>query len=93
MKSPFAIFIYNLITPIKSSIDWGDIVVDIAPADQEEINMFMDLINHTKRVYHHNEIVNSIIQEEAAYYLSDSLFQNKIFLHPCLEIQYKQDFH
>ncbi|MCI8509865.1 MAG: extracellular solute-binding protein [Lachnospiraceae bacterium] len=58
------------VTPIKSSIDWGDIVVDIAPADQEEINMFMDLINHTKRVYHHNAIVNSIIQEEAAYYFA-----------------------
>ena len=58
------------VTPIKSSTDWGDIVVDITPADQEEINMFMDLINHTKRVYHHNAIVNSIIQEEAAYYFA-----------------------
>lgn len=58
------------VTPIKSSVDCGDIVVDIAPAGQDEINMFMDLINHTKRVYYHNPIVNNIIQEEAAYYFA-----------------------
>lgn len=32
--------------------------------------MFMDLINNTKRVYHYNAVVNSIIQEEAAYYFA-----------------------
>ena len=36
------------VTPIKSSIDWGDIVVDIAPADQEDISsMFVIYLNES----------------------------------------------
>ncbi|MDE6761965.1 MAG: extracellular solute-binding protein, partial [Lachnospiraceae bacterium] len=56
------------VLPINSSSDLGDILVNITPATQDEINMFMDLINNTKRVYYHNAVVNNIIQEEAAYY-------------------------
>lgn len=58
--------------PTESSWGWDDLEVKITPSTQEEVDMYMDLINNTKKVGGWNQaILDIIIEESKAYFSGD----------------------
>ncbi|MDD6071271.1 MAG: hypothetical protein PUC12_10750 [Clostridiales bacterium] len=58
--------------PEDSSWGWDDLEVKIKPSTQEEVDMYMDLINSTKKVGGWNqEILDIILEESKAYFSGD----------------------
>lgn len=50
----------------------GDLSMELKPFSQEEIDLYIDLINHTKKIQEENDFVIEIIEEEVkAYFAGD----------------------
>ena len=59
--------------PVESTTGWdGDFDVKIGPSSQEDVDMFMDLINNTKKINAYDDsVLNIIIEESKAYFSGD----------------------
>lgn len=76
----------NEISPVESSYGWDDLEVKIKPSSQEEVDMYKELVNNTKKSGEYNEFIMEIIQEETkAYFSGDksldevaSVIQNRV---------------
>ena len=76
----------NEISPVDSSYGWDDLEVEIKPSSQEEVDMYKELVNSTKKSAEYNEFILEIIQEEAKSYFSGdksvdeaaSVIQNRV---------------
>lgn len=57
---------------VNSSWGWDDLEVKIEPSSQEDIDMYMDLINNTKKIGGWNQaIIDIIVEESKAYFSGD----------------------
>lgn len=56
--------------PTDSSWGWDDFEVKVKPSTQEEVDMYMDLIDNTKKVGGWNQAIFDIIIEESKAYFS-----------------------
>lgn len=57
-------------TPREYTVFYDNVTVDIQPSSQHEIDIYMDLINHTKRIGKGNKEIFDIIEEESQAYFS-----------------------
>lgn len=58
--------------PADGTWGWDDLEVQIKPSSQEDIDMYMDLINNTKKIGGWNQaILDIIIEESKAYFSGD----------------------
>lgn len=72
--------------PVQSGWSWDDFETDIKPTSQEEADLYMDLINNTKKVSDWNsDILEIIIDESKAYFQGDksldetvNIIQNRV---------------
>lgn len=58
------------IEPYNSSWTYDDLEVNIKPASQQEVDMYKDLINSTKKMQGYNDSLMEIVQEEAKTYFA-----------------------
>jgi ABC-type glycerol-3-phosphate transport system substrate-binding protein len=58
------------ISPMESTYGYDDLEVEIKPSSQEEVDMYTDLINSTKKVSGYDNEIMEIIQEEAKAYFA-----------------------
>lgn len=58
------------ISPVSSTYGYDDLEVEIKPSSQEEVDMYTDLINNTKKTRGYNNEMMEIIQEEAKAYFA-----------------------
>lgn len=58
------------ITPIEMSSGYDDLVIEIGPSSQEDVDMYKQLINNTKKIGEYNDFIMQIIQEETKTYFS-----------------------
>ncbi|MDE5779234.1 MAG: extracellular solute-binding protein [Lachnospiraceae bacterium] len=62
----------NVIEPLNHSWYWGAVELQYAPVTQEDVGIFVDLINNTKKVQSSDYEIEDIIFEEAqAYFEGD----------------------
>lgn len=58
------------ISPVESTYGYDDLEVKIKPSSQEEVDMYTDLINSTKKISGYDNEIMEIIQEEAKAYFA-----------------------
>lgn len=58
----------NIIEPLNHSWYWGAVELQYAPVTQEDVGIFVDLINNTKKVQSNDYEIEDIIFEEAQVY-------------------------
>lgn len=58
------------IAPVESTYGYDDLEVEIKPSSQEEVDMYTDLINSTKKISGYDNEIMEIIQEEAKAYFA-----------------------
>lgn len=58
------------IEPYNSTWGYDDLEVEIKPASQEQVDMYTDLVNSTKKVQDYDESLMEIVQEEAKTYFA-----------------------
>lgn len=56
--------------PMQSSWGWDDLQVEITPLTQEEMDMYIDLVNNTKKIASNDDAMMEIIQEESKAYFA-----------------------
>lgn len=56
--------------PVDSGWGWDDLEVKIGPSSQEDVDIYMDLINNTKKIGGWNQAILDIISEESKAYFS-----------------------
>lgn len=60
----------NEITPVDSTYGYNDFEAKIGPSSQEDVDMYKQLIQNTKKIGEDNEFIMQIIQEETKAYFS-----------------------
>lgn len=58
------------ISPTESTYGYDDLEVEIKPSSQEEVDMYTELINGTKKISGYDNEIMEIIQEEAKAYFA-----------------------
>lgn len=59
----------DVIEPVEEySMKWGDIEVKMGIPNQKDIDVYMNLINNTKRCADHDEVIYNIMMEEISDY-------------------------
>lgn len=58
------------ISPTESNYGYDDLEVEIKPSSQEEVDMYTELINNTKKISGYDNAIMEIIQEEAKAYFA-----------------------
>lgn len=56
------------ISPVESTYGYDDLEVEIKPSSQEEVDMYTDLINSTKKISGYDNEIMGIIEEETKAY-------------------------
>ena len=60
----------NEINPVDSTYGYEDLEIKIGPASQEDVDMYIELINNTKKVDGYNSAIMMIIEEEVKSYFA-----------------------
>lgn len=60
----------NVVEPLNHSWNWGGVEMQYAPVSQEDVDVFVDLINNTTKVQSYDDEIMNIVYEEAQVYFA-----------------------